>query len=206
MKEEQVISKLTSLKAINPSQVTLRDIKQGVFQQVKNETNPQSLFYTREAFGTIAHFIQLHKLAFYGLALVIVFVLISISFIIPNQFHTVILYSKLAFAPNQYQKSRIALQDVTSRFGNNKQTEQNTQELLQSLALANTELSNLKLKGVKGEYTQQECHKLYQEYLNYLIKEEKNIPAKDSTFSSVKSQINSYQEQAEKKLHMYSSS
>src|SRR5579863_4143794 len=118
MKDKQLISKVRSLKAINPSHDTLKDIKRDVFQQVESETKDHTVFYSKGLFGNIFRFMQSYKLALYSvtLALVLIVLLFMSSIFLPNQFHTTVLYGKLAFASNQYQRSRIALQDMTSRF------------------------------------------------------------------------------------------
>ena len=191
MKEEQVISELKRLKTVLPPQAVLNEMKHSIYRKVGAEQKKplQSTF----------------MFALPVLAFVLLLVIFISSLFLTNQLETAILYSKMSFASNQYQKARIAFADITNRFHVTEPLRGNPYEFSHSLAIANTELSNLKLKGEKGKYTEQECRQIYHEYLSYLKKEEKNIPVNNSTYSSVRSQISTYEEQAEKKLHMYKS-
>lgn len=204
MKEKQVINKLRLLKTIQPTHRVLNDMKEGVYQQVGVKNKIESTFGLREFLGNISVLIKEYKVASYSFVfalLLIIFLSVSSAFL-PNQVHSIVLYGRLAFASNQYQRASIALADATSRFGANGGS---VTELSQSLALANTQLDNLKLKGEKGKYTAQQCHQIYQEYLSYLEREEKNVSTRNnSSLANVKFQINTYEELAEKKLHMYS--
>jgi hypothetical protein len=61
------------------------------------------------------------------------------------------------------------------------------------------------LKGKNGKYIALQCHRLYQKYFNYLEKENATMPKENKqSFSLLKSQIKTFEEQAERKLHMYS--
>lgn len=208
MKEQEVINKLKLLKTIQPNQRVLKDIKQNVYQQVYAENKIKTTSGFQELFGYISNFIKSYTVVSYGFAftaLLIIFLSVS-SVLLPDQFHTAIVNGRIALASSHYQKARIALTDTKSRFEKNKTIETNTQEFSHSLALTNTQLNNLHLKGEKGKYSAQQCRQIYLEYLNFLKKEEKNINAKNNpSYSHLKSQINTYKEQAEKKLHMYNS-
>lgn len=206
MKEQQVINKLRLLKTMQPAKPVLKDIKQSVYQQMKVEYKTQT-FGIQERFDSIFVLIKSYNVAFYSVsvALLLILFLSASSVFFSNQVHNIILDSKLAVASNQYQRASIALADTTSRFGENMPVEQHTQELSQSLALTNAELNSLKLKGEKGQYTAQECHQIYQTYLNYLEKKEKSVFANNPPLLLVKSQMDMYEEQAEQKLNMYKS-
>ncbi len=192
MKEQEIINKLTLLKTVRPSQAVITDMKHDIYQKV-------GIGNKKNTFSNVT-------IALYGFAFVVLLtVFLSVVLLLPNPIHTVILYSKLSFASNQYQKVRIVFADTTNRFKVNKQLQQQPQEFSRSLALVNREMSELKLKGEKGKYTEQECRRIYHEYLSYLEKEEKSIPLTNRSFASVKSQINIYEEESEKKLNMYKS-
>lgn len=203
MKEEQLILKIKLLKRMQPSRTVFNEIKHDVYQQVQAE-NQRTTFPIHGLFEDIFTLRRLYNSAFYSVAFalfLIVFLSISYTFF-PNQLHNSILYGRLAVAPNQYEKAHIALEDTKNRFANDKIVHADTNELAYSLALTNSELNGLKLKGENGQYTASECHQIYQEYFTYLQSKEKVIP---STNTMLKSKINSYEEQAEKKLHMYKS-
>lgn len=190
MNRKQVIKQIKLLKTLQPTQSVLDDMKEIVFQEV-GVAHKDSFRFN----------LQSYRVTAYGIAVaVFLIIFLSIFSIIPNQVHSIMMYGKLTFASNQYEKATLALADTIGRFGNKSIKVNNVQALSQSLALTNTELSDLKLKGEKGKYTAQECHAVYQQYLNYLQKEYIATP---QSFSTLKSQIFVYQEQAEQKLHMY---
>lgn len=204
MKDQQAIKKLQLLKTMQPAKHTLNSIKEGVYYQVQSENKAQTNLGIQDRFSNISTFLKTYGVAYYAgaIAFLLVIFLSASVLLFPNQTHTALLYGKLALAQNQYEKARIALNDTKTKFADNKTTQVNTNELVYSLALTNTQLNALRLKGEKGKYTAEECHNIYQEYLSYLENKEKNM---QSNNSMLKSQINSYEEQAEKKLHMYKS-
>lgn len=203
MKDQQAIKKLQLLKTMQPSKKALKGIKEGVYHQIQPETKMRTFFSTHDRFRSPAS-LQFYRVAFYAgaFAFLLIMFLFASTIFFPNQIHNAFLYGRLAFASNQYQKAQIALTDTKSRFADNKSAQENINELAYSLTVTNTQLTELKLKGEKGKYTAQECHQIYQEYLIYLESKEKVISSHNST---LKSQINSYEEQAERKLHMYNS-
>lgn len=204
MKDQQAIKKIQLLKTLHPTKNTLRKIRESVYYQVQSEHKTQASLSIQERFSTIAALIKSSGVTFYAGMIAFLFIISLSAFVLvfPNQTHTAFLYGRLVFAPNQYEKAHIALEDTKSRFANNNTAQSNANELVYSLTFTNTQLDELKLKGENGKYTAQECHQIYQEYLTYLESTEKSISSNNST---LKSQINAYEEQAEKKLHMYNS-
>lgn len=205
MNEKIIIKKITLLKLIQPQQSVLKDIKNGVYKSVgiaKKENN-QSF---GEIFTNISLLIKSYR--YLSLGVTFAFLLLLFSFVtsafLPDQIHKIILYTKVALAPNRYEKARLALADITYTYKTNTILEKNNLTTLsQELAFTNAEMSNLKLKGEKGKYTKIQCHELYQQYLTYLKEENIAIPTAQQPFSSIKSQIITYREQAEQKLNMY---
>lgn len=206
MKEKQAVNKLKMLKTIQPTRAVLNGIKLGIYQQIKAE-NTNKAYGFQELLDNIFIFVKSYGTVSYSLAFVLLLIiLLSVSSVLfSTKFQNIVLYSKLAFASNQYQKAQIAFVDTTGRFKEGKPIDHKALELSQSLALTNAQLNSLELKGEKGRYSAQQCHEIYQKYLNYLENEEKDLSTKNSSFAKVKFQINSYEEQAEKKLHMYNS-
>lgn len=204
MKDQEVIKKLQLLKTLQPTKHTLKKIKEDVYYQVQSKNKKQAYFSSQDILSNASSFIKSYDINIYASAaafLLIIFLSIYVI-LFPNQIHNSLLYGELTLAPNQYTKSRIALEDTKSRFTDNKIVKKNTNELAYSLTLTNNQLNALKLKGEEGKYTAEECHKIYQEYISYLENTEKVIPSNNL---NLKSQINSYEEQAERKIHMYNS-
>jgi hypothetical protein len=128
-------------------------------------------------------------------------ILLLHSITLQNSIHSLVLDTRLAFASDQYQKATLALSDTTSRYGSKqKVVKSDIANMSYALALTNTQMSQLKLKGEDGKYTAKQCHALYQQYLAYLQKEDRFTP---QSFSNLKFQIKAYKEQAEIKLNMY---
>lgn len=205
MNEKQVIKKLILLKNIQPTQPVLENMKKNIYLQVqiksKVDVNTLGKFSI-----SINSLLKLYKPISYGITFTLLVLFLSMfSVFPPNKLHDIILYTRLTLAPNQYEKASIALADTTDRFGSGTAVEtDNTKDASRSIALANSELSNLKLKGENGKYTAKQCHQIYQEYLRYLEKENQNISTeKKQSLTMFKLQLSTYEELAEKKLHMY---
>src|SRR6185312_9372220 len=190
------------------SESVLHRVKKNVYQQVLGEDREKTKFGLQNLLDNVSRFIKQYTIASYGIAFALLLAIFFSTFsnLLPTETHTAILATKLAFAPNQYERARIALTDTTSRFANTQTVEEHIPSASQSFALTNNELAKLELKGEKGKYTTQECHQIYQKYLMYLEQENKNISQKNNPpLANLKSQISAYEELAEKKLHKYNS-
>jgi len=209
MSEKEIIKKIKLLKSIQPEQNVLKNLKRDIYQHVgiENERNKYFEITVRKFFINFSMVLKSYR--YISVGVIFVLLLLFFSFMtlasLPNHIHKIILYTKVALAPNQYEKARLALDDVTHTYKKTTSLVQNNlNSLSQELAFTNLEMSSLKLKGERGKYTALQCHTLYQQYLMYLKEENTTISRlNQKQSSSVKSQIIAYKEQAEQKLHMY---
>lgn len=75
-----------------------------------------------------------------------------------------------------------------------------------SLALANTEMTGLKLIGEKGKYTMKDCLSLYSIYHNSLETMKNTVSTQDNSSpeeEKLLSEIKQYEKQSEQKLSKY---
>jgi len=206
MNQDKVIKKLQLLKSIQPQHNVLNTIKKDVYMQIYISSNNNKNILNAYYFYSIFSRLKLQQDLSYRVAILVIFLIFIFTFspFLQNKIHTISTYSRIAFTQNQYKKANIALADSQYIYADSKAINYDTsKDILQSLSLTNKELSLLKLKGEKGKYTAQQCHALYQNYLLYLEKMISNISGNQKSTLVLKSQILSYEEQAEKKLHMY---
>ena len=185
MNEKQIIKKLTLLQNVQPNKTLFTNMKNNVYQQVSPKRKLQS---------KLLRFFPAQYLSF---AFVLIFILGVAYLMQPGSLHTIVLDTKLTFAANQYERANTVFSDTKSI------SKGDSGKFAYAIARTNTEMSELKLKGEKGKYTEQQCLMLYRQYLSFLDNEATIISTTGQQSSQVKSQINAYREQAEKKLHMY---
>lgn len=199
MNDKQVKLKLHVLKSIKPETNTLHEIHGKVFSNI-----PQNVHRNRAKWLHLPFFIPVVS----SIALAIMI------FILGGFFSTIVLYTKIAMTPDQHEKAQIAFayaqETLSEQEKNSNKVNNNTYETLsQSVEIANAQMSQLKLKGEKGKYTQHQCLTLYHEYYKYLQQLKRYTSSKATNSNSLQtrnallSEINTFDEQAEIKLHMY---
>lgn len=193
MNQTDLIKQLKLLGTIQPSPQALKDLKKDIDQRRQTESIEPTRF---------------HRSLFIGMSFMVVLIIfvLSTSNLLQNSVHLAVLNIRIMTATNQYDKAKIALADSQYTYRADLATHPVT-EISQSIKLTNTELSALKLKGETGKYSAWQCHELYLEYLAYLQELDhqiSNIQSKNPpTVSQLKSQISTYEEQAERKLNLY---
>lgn len=196
MSEVELVKKIKLLKTIKPASAELDVIGKNIYSHLGIEQRPETFI----KFGS-------QPVIYFGTAFAVIFlaIIFNINNLLPNNIHTLITYTKITAASNQYEKAHIALADIQNKYGTPDMIKSsNSEDISQSLTLTNNELSNLKLKGEKGTYTSQQCLALYKTYLLYLEKLNKNIPDNGQPSTRLlKSTIAKYKELSEQKLHMY---
>lgn len=208
MKEDKFTQKLKTLKKLEPNSKMLASIKDTVYLSVQNEKKETVLEKCEEFFKHIFIILKTKPLVSYAFVVgifLIAFIVYNSGFLF-NNLHKIELYAEVETAPNQYLKARIALADTQSSYSIDTITDGNATNLSQSIAFSNTQLSQLKLKGEKGKYTMQECRALYSQYIQYLQTLQNKLAFQNENKQSVsklKTQIISYTEQAEIKVHRY---
>lgn len=199
MREQDCIKNLRLLTLIAPTKSTLATMQKNIHRRV-GITN-QSLGDSVRIFSSgIASFFAAQRVAAYAISAAVVVVLLigATTLVFPSQTHSVLLFARIAATPNQFNKAQIALTDTTARFGSGIS---DTTGFSQSLAFTNTQLDRLHLKGDPGKYSALQCHQIYAAYRAFLEKKESEV----KNNAILTSQVHSYEELAEKKLHMYSS-
>lgn len=216
MKQADLILKLKSLKSIQPDSNILKTIEKDVYSHL--ETNESNFVLRRiKSFSSnIFLTFKTNPFASYGVAaalLLVVFLSVSTGFL-PNEINKTLLYAKIATAPNQYVKASLALAYAQTKINTvnlkrNKPNENGIKDISRSIALANIELSELKLMGEKGKYSSVQCKDLYRNYQtslenldHYIATSSTNIEDKES-IALLKTQIFNYEKQAEQKLNLY---
>ncbi len=216
MKQEDVIRQLNLLKLIKPGSHTLKTIERDVYSQLKINEN-SSIWERVTCFSKNVYLtFKSNPFPSYTIAtvlLIIVFLSISTGFL-PNEINKTLLYAKIAVAPNQYEKAKIAFSytqaqtDMLDKNSSKIDTYKLT-EVSRTIALANTQLSGLKLMGEKGKYTTQQCQELYKEYSQHLEKLD-SLLSKTSidngdkkSIEFLKAQIAGYEKESEQKLKGY---
>jgi hypothetical protein len=182
MKDNKIIEKLSLLKSVQPDAETLRLIRKRI--PLQKPSDKKFSFYKRL---TISPLVPLVAIA------CILILLIAIANFIPQ---------------NHYEKAKIAVANANVQFAAYKKSPTNDQQinsLSHSLALANIQMTNLKLVGEKGKYTMKDCLSLYSTYHASLETMKKSVSSQNSS-KEVKllSEIKQYEEQSEKKMHKYS--
>lgn len=215
MKQEDLIKQLKLLKSVQPDSHTLMSIEGEIYSQL--EIDKKNSHWDRmKYFSDNVFLIKSNPFTSYGMVaalFVIVFLSISTGFL-PNAMNNTLLYAKIATAPNQYEKAKIAFsytqtQTETLNNNNNKINPHKLVEISRTITLANTELSALKLVGEKGKYTSQQCQQLYKEYSQYLERLNRLISKKsidngdEKSIELLKAQIAGYEKQSELKLKIY---
>jgi hypothetical protein len=200
MKDKQVIEKLQLLRSVKPDEETVRVI---------HEKSTAQLFgakrYNTHKWFTIPPLVPI--IAF---AVILIFFSVVTGFL-PNIIHQTVITSEIALASNHYEKAKIAVSDAESQFSFVKQhpTDANkVAALSHSLALANLQMTKLQLKGEKGKYTMKDCLTLYTSYYNTLESMRKTVNSQKNPSdeeNQLRREINEYDVQAEKKLHLYKS-
>lgn len=216
MKQADLILKLKSLKSIQPDYDVLKTIEKDVYSRF--ETNESNFILRRiKAFSSNVFLtFKTNPFASYGIAaalLIVVFLSVSTGFL-PNEINKTLLYAKIATAPNQYVKASLALSYAQTKLDavnlkRNIHNQNGIKDISKSIALANIELSELKLMGDHGKYTSTQCKQLYRNYQtslenldHYITTSSLNREDKES-MASLKIQISNYEKQAEQKLNLY---
>jgi hypothetical protein len=198
MKEKKLIENLQLLQSVQPDSYTLCEIKNKVDSKVLYNKN----YNKRKWFA----FTPLTTLIAFT---TIIFFIIVVVYLLPNTIENAITTTKIALAPNQYEKAKIAFVNADNQFiimQKKNFDKQKVISLSQSLALANTQMSGLKLIGEKGKYSSQNCLSLYAQYHKSLeimksaISSHKNSPEDTQLLAKIRQ----YDDQSEKKLHEYS--
>lgn len=219
MKQIDVILQLKSLKSIQPDSNVLKTIEKNVYSHLKTDDRnfvwKQIKSFSSNIF-LILKILKTNPFTTYSIGvafLIVVFLSVYTGFL-PNEISKTLLYTKIAVAPNQYIKASIALSSAQTKidsinYTSNKLHKNEIKDISQSIALANQELSALKLMGEKGKYTQSECQELYRSYHTSLENLDHHITASSSneedkqSIASLKTQISNYEKQAEQKLKLY---
>ncbi len=198
MKEKQVIDKLQLLQSVQPDTQALQLIQERVCSQIF----PKKHFTFRNWLAVT----PINPLV--AVATVVLILLVVIGFF-PQIYVKAFVTTRIAFAPSQYEKAKIAFAYADEQFYSLKKnsfTNSNVKSFSGSLTLANNEMIRLKLKGEKGKYTKEQCLNLYSAYHSSLEIMKKEV---DSKFDSSKdkplllAEIKQYNEQSEKKLRKY---
>lgn len=197
MKDKQIIEKLQLLRSVKPDDETLRLIHKKSTSQLFGENN----YSTRKWFSLAS------LIPFAAFAAVLIFLSVMTGFL-PGIIHNSIIVTEISFAPNHYIKAKLAVANAEDQFAIYKQQPDANKlsALTQSLALANTQMTKLQLVGEKGKYSMKDCLTLYTSYHNSLETIKKTLSSQTIP-SNEKGQflrkINQYDEQAERKLHLY---
>lgn len=189
MNDTLIEKKLKSLKVIEPNMSTLKQMKGNIDKRIIREHENTNNRRIRVMWGSLAIILIIGTLLFAQLIFKPLFI------------HSLVLYTRISFAANQYDKAQIALTDTTSRYtANTAVNESSVQDIAYSLNVTNDQMSKLKLKGETGKYSAKQCQELYQHYLLYLNQEYGNVP---QNLSNLRTQIANEREEAEMRLHMY---
>lgn len=197
MKEKKLIEELQLLQSVQPDSYTLRVIKKKVDMEVLGNNN----FSIRKWFS----FTPLTT--FIAIAAVIFFIIVVTRFL-PDTIENDFIVAKIVLASNQYERAKIAVVNVDNQFVVLQQKNFDKRKVIllsQSLALANNQMSGLKLIGEKGKYTSSDCLSLYAKYHKSLetmknsISSQQNFPEDTQLLAKIKQ----YDDQSEKKLHEY---
>ena len=195
MNDKQVIKKLIILKSIEPDDETLRLIR-------KRISPPVSII----SFDFTKWFIKKPLISVFALASVVI-IFTATVFLFSNFLDKTILYAKITFASNHYEKAKIALSNVQNQvdsFQKNLPNNTKIKELSSSLALANQEMSGLQLIGEKGKYTSYQCEELYESYHKDLQTIEDTIDqTNNNQGKALISQAKQYDKEAAMKLEKY---
>jgi type II secretory pathway component PulC len=192
MKDRKIIDQLHLLQSFQADTATLRLIRKKIPLQVVDSKR-----FSFKKWLTVTLFIPV--IAF---AVVVIFFLVMIS-IFPYVIDNAVVNAKIAFAPNHYEKAKIALANVNDQLPVASDTNK-IKLLSQALALANTEMSGLQLVGEKGKYTSYQCEELYESYHTDLRKVENAFDSKRSNeVNLLVSQSEQYDKQAAVKLKNY---
>lgn len=215
MKQEEIIKQLKQLNKIEPRPDTIAEIKGNIFLQLRAEEKMHWGWLKRFSMPFTSQF-KANSFMVYGsaIALVIfVFLLIGAGFL-PNTANKIFLSVRIATAPNQYEKAKIAFSYTQAQIdalnkSNYKLDKHKLTEISRTIAFANTQLSRLKLMGEKGKYTSQQCKGLYRSYHtslenldHYITTSSPNEEDKQS-IAPLKMQISNYEKQVERKLNLY---
>lgn len=216
MKQASIIKKLRSLKLIQPDSETLRATEKNVYFRIKTNQSSSIWEQVRSLSSSAFNIFKANPFGSYSLtvALLVIIVISISSGFLPNKINKTLLYAKIATAPNQYVRARIALSNAqdkinTVNVASNKISENKIKDISQSIALANTELSELKLMGEKGKYTSEQCKELYRNYHNSLENLDHYITTSslgrgdEQSKAFLKTQISNYEKEAEQKLKLY---
>lgn len=215
MKQEELILKLKSLKSIQPDSNILMDIKKDVDLRIEAGENNFVLKRIKSFLSNVSLTFKANPFASYGITValvVVIFLSVSTGFL-PNEINKTLLYAKIVTAPNRYVKASIALSYAQTKLdsGNlkkNIQSSNGIKDISNSIAIANVELSDLKLMGEKGIYTSAQCKDLYKSFQTSLYNLDQYITASypnggDKSTILLKTQISNYEKQAEQKLNLY---
>ena len=197
MTEKTIIKKLRLLQSVQPDFYTLHSIEKEIQNEIgfKKQFHLENLF----SFSPVTSFIALAAVVLLFVGTFFIFFQDTVS--------RFIITTEISFAPDQYQKAKISLDFTKSQFINSPN---NIASLSQSLALANTEMSGLRLKGETGKYTMQQCLALYTQYHAYLESLKNEVSSKNSSLNKQETtalllEIKHYDQQTENKLHKYKS-
>ncbi len=198
MKEKQVIDNLQLLQSVQPDRHTLLLIQKRVCSQIFPEKH-----FTFRKWLTVTPIIPLVAVT------AVVLVLLVVMGFFPRVYEKAFVTARIALAPNQYEKAKIAFAYADQQFFSLKKnsfSSSDVKSFFGSLALANSEMAGLKLTGEKGKYTKEQCLILYSEYHSSLEAMKKEVALMDNSSQKktlLLTEIKNYDEQSERKLHKY---
>lgn len=216
MKQTDLILKLKLLKSIQPNSGVLKTIERDVYSRIEVDGSNFVLRQMKLFWGDVSLIFKINPIASYGVvaALAVVVFLSVYTGFLPNELNKTLFYTKIAIASNQYERASLALSYAQTKiatviFERNAPDQNGIKDISKSIALANTELSELKLMGEEGKYTSAQCKELYRNYQTtlenldrYIYTSSPNGENKDSV-DLLETQILNYEKQAEMKFNLY---
>lgn len=204
MKKTDLIKQLKLLHQIDPSDRVMGEIGKKIELKIK-DVRLEIPKKENNMPETLINSLKTNKSWVFVLAFTVIIIIFAGSGPFSDLSKSIVLSTRIAIAPNQYEKTRIAIEYVKKQQYDSSQIE----KFSNTLAMADTQLSQLKLMGEKGKYTTKQCKTEYLEFYNYLENTKKYISTvtvekeDEKAVTQLKSQMNQYQNRADSKLKLY---
>jgi hypothetical protein len=192
MKEKEVINQLHLLQSVQPE----NRIVQVIRKQVRSPYAVGDGLGLKRGLPIVP---MMYTLVF--ASIVIIVTLTWFPYFVENTITT----ARIALFANHYEKAKISLAKVDEQMSLLHNNDTNTiVTFSHTLALANTQLSELRLVGEKGKYTSYQCLDLYESYHKDLEKIQNTVhPDKNNNADSLLTQAKQYDASAIAKLKKY---
>lgn len=194
MKEREIIKKLQLLQSVQPEKHMLHAIR----KQVEFPNTGEDRLHLTKKFSI---FTLIYPIVFASIIMVII-----TTSLFPDYLENTLTAARIALAVNHYDKAKIALEKIQERtavlqHANNANT---IVSFSYTLAVANTQISQLRLVGEKGKYTSYQCLELYESYHKDLEKIQSALhPEKNNNEVLLLTQAKLYDKYALAKLKKY---